>query len=1073
MGEHTETFAPLAERLAPIEAGLRQAVDTGADDATVAGWLEELAAAEATLADTDWTGLTDLRGLLEDLRSVHASPVPFDGLVARGYAGRFASWLRALREQLLGEAPAGPAAAPDAEREALLASIEALHTSFRAAQDEPTPGAQLTQAIAQLETLAAAAAAADGEELARPVRDIASDLAVIAKSPVAFGGIVAVSITDRFAPLVPDLAALLSAGPSAPGAGPPGDDALDGPATVDILEQSQVVAAFLEDAVGDAPPAAALLAIVDEVFSLSSAATVMQHEDLGDALAELAQDLIEVADSPVPFDGLVAQSTVERFTPLLDGLLRVQGGALPTDDLCPRPADEAVGRASVAAMMLEEGDDAGALAPVLDTVEALYDELRHDAPADVAGLVLSVKAHLSTRMFSDEMITDAEIGALQAAFRTVQESLRAVAAGKSVVLDIPAQVEALIGLSDATPAVASPAEVGDPSGVPTLVRLVQETDNPRILEVFIEDVKQQVETLEGATLNWEANPTDEELLRAIFRSVHTIKGDAGLIGYQLLNQVFHSLENILCQLREGEVPFRPVYAQLVLENTDLIGQVIADLETALALESLDGWTPQVTDAVLNKMLHTITQATAGQDADTAPPAAAAPEPAPAGTTPADDPERPLGEFLLESKAINRDQLEGALQKQEAVRRVAGVRETLKVNLERLDTLIDLVGELSIAESMLVNQRRALGAVNGDATEFDKLLDRFGKLTGDIQDRALAMRMVPVKRAFQKMQRLVRDLAQRAGKDVTLQTIGEDTEIDKTLVEELGDPLSHLIRNALDHGLESPAERQAAGKPAMGQVRLEAYHAAGNIVLEMADDGRGIDTAKVLARAESRGLVEPGAHLPDQQIYQFLFMPGFSLAAEVTEISGRGVGLDVVKKNMEKLRGRVEVVSAPGKGTTFRLKLPLTLAIIDGMVAEVGSERYIIPLLNIVQSVRPEPGQVQTVQGRGEFVRARGQLLPLVRLHELYDVEPRTQAPWEALVVIVVHDDDYAGLLVDDLLGQHQVVVKSLGAAFGHLPGISGASIMGDGRVGLILDIPTLLEHARTSDRRTVALAEAG
>jgi two-component system chemotaxis sensor kinase CheA len=309
-----------------------------------------------------------------------------------------------------------------------------------------------------------------------------------------------------------------------------------------------------------------------------------------------------------------------------------------------------------------------------------------------------------------------------------------------------------------------------------------------------------------------------------------------------------------------------------------------------------------------------------------------------------------------------------------------------------------------------------------------------------------------------------------GKQVVLDTTGEDTELDKTVIERVGDPLTHLVRNAVDHGIEPPEERRAAGKPAAGRLALRARQQGGNIYIEVADDGRGIDRERVRARAVNAGIVGPDDPLTDAEILGLIFRPGLSTAEQVTEVSGRGVGMDVVRQNVEALGGSITTESVPGRGTAFRIKLPLTLAILDGQVLCVGDQTYVLPLVSIVESVRPQPGQLNRVLGSAETIWIRGQVLPVVRLHRLFGVRPRAEDPTEGLVVIVEQDGRKAALLVDELGGQQQVVIKSLETNFDKVRGVAGATILGDGRVTLILDVPGLLAIARAPGREAPVAA---
>jgi two-component system chemotaxis sensor kinase CheA len=326
--------------------------------------------------------------------------------------------------------------------------------------------------------------------------------------------------------------------------------------------------------------------------------------------------------------------------------------------------------------------------------------------------------------------------------------------------------------------------------------------------------------------------------------------------------------------------------------------------------------------------------------------------------------------------------------------------------------------------------------------------------------SMSMRMVPIHGVFQKMARLVRDLSRNAEKDVTFATQGEDTELDRSIVDKIADPLVHMVRNSVDHGVEPKAERVAAGKTPTGRVELRAFHQAGNIVIEIEDDGRGLNKDKILKKAIDNGIVEAGQELSDEEIFKLIFHAGLSTAEKITSVSGRGVGMDVVKKNIETLRGKIDISSTLGKGTVFTIRLPLTLAIIDGQIVSVGNDRYIIPINSIVRSLRPSAEQLSSVQNRGEMVMVRGQLLPLVRLYKLFNTVPATEDPTKSLLMVVEEDNNKCCLLVDELLDQRQVVIKSLGEGLGAARGVSGGAIMGDGRVSLILDIPSLMKLAR-------------
>ena len=380
--------------------------------------------------------------------------------------------------------------------------------------------------------------------------------------------------------------------------------------------------------------------------------------------------------------------------------------------------------------------------------------------------------------------------------------------------------------------------------------------------------------------------------------------------------------------------------------------------------------------------------------------------------------------------------------------------SIRVDVDRVDRLVNLVGELVINQAMLVQLGTCLppdlnsGLMAG--------LDTMSQHLRELQEGVMAIRAQPVRSVFSRMPRLVRELSAQLGKDVRLVLTGEATEIDKTVIEQLADPLTHLLRNALDHGIEPPDNRQAAGKPRQGTIHLGAEHRGGRIVIEISDDGAGIARDRVLAKARSRGLVTPDACLTDDEVDQLIFLPGFSTAEAVSDVSGRGVGMDVVKRNIQALGGRITLESRAGHGSRFLLSLPLTLAILDGMAVAVGQESYIIPLTNIMESLRPRPDCIHNIVGRGDVLAIRGEYVPLTYLHHRFDVPDAVTDPCRGIVVIVESEGtDRIGLVVDELLGQLQVVVKSLEANYGSVPGIGGATILGDGRVALILDVSRL------------------
>ncbi|MDR1545589.1 MAG: chemotaxis protein CheW [Deltaproteobacteria bacterium] len=418
-------------------------------------------------------------------------------------------------------------------------------------------------------------------------------------------------------------------------------------------------------------------------------------------------------------------------------------------------------------------------------------------------------------------------------------------------------------------------------------------------------------------------------------------------------------------------------------------------------------------------------------------------------------ETKLGEILLKQKIGAPDKVAAALREQkESEGPVVTATHTVKVETQKLDGLIDLVGELVITQS-LVSSNNSVKLLKEQ--KIIKDLAQVSRITSELQRNAMSLRMVQINNTFRKMNRLVRDLSHKFEKDVEFITQGEETDIDRNMVESIYDPLVHMIRNALDHGLESPKERLRQGKSPKGNLRLKAFHQGGNVVIELVDDGRGLDVAKVQARSVEKGLIQPGEHLSKAAAHNMVFQPGFSTADRITEISGRGVGMDVVRKSIEVLRGKVDFTSEPGQGSTMTIRLPLTLAIIDGMIVRVGDNRYILPTISINQSFRPKPEEYFTVKNQGEMIKVRDNLLPLVRLDRLVNASGAAADPAKALVVVVENEGQRRCLLVDEVLGKQEVVIKSLGERLKFVRTLAGGTILGDGRVGLILDVNGLFE----------------
>lgn len=624
------------------------------------------------------------------------------------------------------------------------------------------------------------------------------------------------------------------------------------------------------------------------------------------------------------------------------------------------------------------------------------------------------------------------------------------------------------------PAASAAASVS-PDGI--MDALPAECD-PELLREFLGEAREHMENSDAQLLILEQSPRNDEALNAVFRAFHSLKGVAGFLGLFDIQRVAHESENLLERARRGAIELTGSYIDVTFDAVDALKKLILNVE---ALQQGARATNAVAlPALLERLVQVQKESEApGTGVDTA---AATPNAAPEPAIEIEAPDAPAAPAPVSAPAVldapRMDPVDAAADRAAgaAVRAPSNsdglkAREVLKVDAERLDRLVDMIGELVIAESMVSQAQELRGA----STVLSRHLGQLDKITRELQEIGTSLRMIPIKATFQKMARLVRDTAKKSGKQVDFATVGEDTELDKTVVEKIGDPLVHMIRNSVDHGIESdPRDRIARGKPAAGRVELKAYHRGGNIYIELTDDGRGLNKEAILAKARERGLVKEGETPSDRDIYNLIFAPGLSTAKTITDVSGRGVGMDVVKRNIESLRGQIDIQTEPGRGTTFTIRLPLTLAIIDGMLVRAGLERYVIPTLSIVRSVRPSAKDVETVLGHGEMLKLQNRLIPIYRLHKLFGIEKSERELTRGLVVVVEDDGRRAGIFADELLGQQQIVIKSLGEALREQPGLSGGAIMPDGNVGLILDVSGLvrLAHAGAGMEQPVEAAHA-
>lgn len=636
-------------------------------------------------------------------------------------------------------------------------------------------------------------------------------------------------------------------------------------------------------------------------------------------------------------------------------------------------------------------------------------------------------------------------------------------------------------------------------------------DLSQFYETFFDEADELLAQMEQLLLELDVGAPDIEQLNAIFRAAHSIKGGAATFGcFQKLAGTTHLLENLLDAIRRGEMGLRADMVDIFLETKDVLK---SQLDAYRASEEPE-------DAVFERICAVLRQLAleGGQaPAAAAPAPVAAPEPGPepapapqpaAASTAAGLPLRVrfskvsdkdaqslleemgnLGDVRASERAgqtltvwvdttcspddieavccfiIDADQLEIAREAEPARAARPSIAPahadkestSIRVGVEKVDQVINLVGELVITQAMLAQTASTL-----DPVLHDRLLNGMEQLernARDLQEAVMSIRMMPMDYVFSRFPRLVRDIAGKMGKQIELQTYGRATELDKSLIERIIDPLTHLVRNSLDHGIETPDKRVAAGKEPVGQLVLSAQHNGGNIVIEVSDDGGGLSRERILRKAAAQGLTV-NENSPDDEIWQLIFAPGFSTADQVTDISGRGVGMDVVRRNIQDMGGHVQLSSVPGQGTTTRIVLPLTLAILDGMSVRVGEETFILPLNHVTESLQPQADQIYSVAGNERVMQVRGEYLPLVEMHRVFSVGQAQADPTQAIAVIMQAEERRFALLVDHLVGQHQVVVKNLESNYRKVPGISAATILGDGSVALIVDVFALARANR-------------
>jgi len=716
------------------------------------------------------------------------------------------------------------------------------------------------------------------------------------------------------------------------------------------------------------------------------------------------------------------------------------------------------------------GEKTGLL-PINSFFMDLEDLLNQDVPEPVSKSIAVGRDWMNETFDGPGTFSEKTIKLLNGWHEWFGEALAAWEQGKS----LPAHPEAwasgeAIPVSEVAPSApeqeAKPAPAEEVSITQEKAIVLNLKDDAELLHEFHGESVELLQNIEQGLLVLEDNPSDSGTINSIFRAFHTFKGAAGFLRLLALQDLAHDLESLLDAARQSKIRITTPIINIILAGSDALKNYT--FQIGLQLKGTNAGKPIVVPT--SELILRVKAALRGE----LPPEPAKEEPAPAPQAPPVEPpaketpapEAKPAETALEvvtsketkasSIAVNVTHLNPTPA---PAKELAPIKDQssgfVKLDTAKLDALIDLVGELVIAQSMVVQDP---DVQNLESRTLARSLRQLSRTTSELQRNAMSLRMVPVRAAFQKMTRLVRDIGAQQKKQVQLILDGEETELDRNIVEKLGDPLVHMIRNAVDHGIESPADRTASGKPALGTVRLSASHQRGGILIRIQDDGKGLNAEKIRAKGIEKGLIAPNDELTESEVYGLIFMPGFSTADAITDLSGRGVGMDVVKRNIEGLRGKVEIQSVLGKGSTFNILLPLTLAIIDGLLVGVGNDRYIIPTISVRESFRPKPGMVTTIHERGGMVSVRGKQTPVLRLGQFLGtagIKARTDE--EGIIIVVESGDSMRGILVDELIGKQEVVIKSMGETFKDQNLLAGAAVLGDGSVGLILDVDTLVK----------------
>lgn len=562
----------------------------------------------------------------------------------------------------------------------------------------------------------------------------------------------------------------------------------------------------------------------------------------------------------------------------------------------------------------------------------------------------------------------------------------------------------------------------------------------QLRQLFLEEATESLVAAEEAFLHLERDPSDAANIEKIFRLAHNLKGSSRAVGLDEMASFTHKLESFLLKIKNKEFSATSEVVDLLLRCADHLNVIVQFSISGGATPASEGLIEEMEQLATGLVIKT------GQEA-------------PAVDAVADDMSAGWGLFDATPPApvvpIKKPTLVTPTETKAKIK-ATGTDESIRISLSRLENLIDNIGELVVLQTVLAQQK---SDTSSDLVQ--RTIAQLGKITKEIQDTSLSLRMMPLKSTFQKMQRIVRDTAKSLGKEVELTIEGEETELDKTVVDHLGDPLVHLIRNAVDHGIESPEARAVTGKQKTGQIKLAASYKAGKIEILVSDDGKGLDAKKLKEKAIEKGIIRPGQEISDEECHLLIFHPGFSTKVEVTDVSGRGVGMDVVRTNIEKdLQGEIKIETVVGGGTNFRIMLPLTLSIIEGMVVKAESERFVIPLSQMHEALQLAKADVHQTIGLGKILQLRGESLPLYHLNELVNVSQQGKSYPEAAIIVVRSAAEPFAIIVDEILYRQQVVIKRLGPEIGNQTGLMGSAVLGDGMPGIIVDLVGLAERGK-------------